>query len=181
VPHNEDRKLLELIEERSINHKPFRELLLVSNLSNSEFLSEDIDKMVFSEVIKSSRHPFNPSSHFDLTTNHLSKHLLVVGQSGSGKTTLLRNLMGEMEKPFWAFDLKQDYRHLSRDVLVLPWNELKFNPLRPPEGVSPMRWAQVFSEVFCHATALLSGSKNYVLKQVVRLYKLYNLFDGSWR
>ncbi|ERG92885.1 MAG: putative ATPase, partial [Haloquadratum walsbyi J07HQW1] len=109
----------------------------------------------------------------------LSKHVLVVGQSGSGKTTLLRNLMEGVDVPFWAFDLKQDYRHLSRDgdVLVLPWSELCFNPLRPPSGVPPMRWAQVFSEVFCHATALLSGSKNYLLRHVVSLYKLYGLFE----
>ncbi|MFB6292031.1 MAG: ATP-binding protein [Candidatus Nanohaloarchaea archaeon] len=90
-------------------------------------------------------------------------------------------MMLELEEPFWAFDLKQDYRHLSRDaeVLVLPWSELRFNPLRPPMGVSPMRWAQVFSEVFTHATALLSGSRNYLLKRLVRLYKLYGLFDEA--
>jgi DNA-binding MarR family transcriptional regulator len=61
--------------------------------------------------------------------------------------------------------------------LVLPWQELRLNPLRPPEGVSPRRWAQVFSEIFSHATALLSGSKNYLLKKIVELYKLYGLFD----
>ncbi|WP_231858841.1 ATP-binding protein [Haloquadratum walsbyi] len=142
-----------------------------------EDVSSSVELALTAKLLQYREFPFGSDS-VEVSGDLLSRHLLVVGQSGSGKTTLLRNLMGEVEKPFWAFDLKQDYRHLSRDVLVLPWNELKFNPLRPPEGVSPMRWAQVFSEVFCHATALLSGSKNYVLKQVVRLYKLYNLFDG---
>jgi DNA-binding PadR family transcriptional regulator len=87
--------------------------------------------------------------------------------------------MSEVDEPFWAFDLKQDYRHLAGEtnLLVLPWSEFKFNPLRPPEGVSPRRWAQVFVEVFGHATALLSGSKNYLLKKLIELYRLYGLFD----
>jgi len=84
--------------------------------------------------------------------------------------------MDELEKPFWAFDLKQDYRHVD-DVLVLPWTELKFNPLKPPKEVPPRRWAQVFAEVFGHATSLLSGSKNYLIKKIVELYRLYNLFN----
>lgn len=110
----------------------------------------------------------------------MTKHLLAVGQSGTGKTTLFYNLMDEIDSPFWSFDLKRDYRHLVQhrdDLLVLPWTELRFNPLRPPQGVSPRRWAQVFSEIFGHATALLSGSKNHLLKQVFELYRLYNLFD----
>jgi len=116
---------------------------------------------------------------YHLSQQELTKHLLAVGQSGSGKTTLFYSLMTEIDKPFWTFDLKQDYRHLSQDLelLVLPWNQLKFNPLRPPQGVPPRRWAQVFSEIFGHSTALLSGSKNYLLKKIVELYELYNLFD----
>jgi hypothetical protein len=103
----------------------------------------------------------------------------LIGVSGAGKTTLFYNLMDQLSVPFWAFDLKQDYRHLLQhdDLLVLPWTELKFNPLKPPEGVPPRRWAQVFSEIFGHATALLSGSKNYLMKQVIELYNLYDLFE----
>ena len=142
-----------------------------------EDVSSSVELALTAKLLQYRELPFGSDS-LEVSGDLLSRHLLVVGQSGSGKTTLLRNLMGEIEKPFWAFDLKQDYRHLSRDALVVPWSDFRFNPLRPPHGVSPMRWAQVFLEVFCHATALLSGSKNYVLKQVVRLYKLYNLFDG---
>ncbi|NLV13236.1 ATP-binding protein [Haloarcula argentinensis] len=87
--------------------------------------------------------------------------------------------MQEVDRPFWAFDLKQDYRHLLQklDLLVLPWTELKFNPLKPPEDVPPRRWAQVFAEIFGHATALLSGSKNYLMKKIIELYLLYDLFE----
>ncbi|WP_237561350.1 ATP-binding protein [Halostella pelagica] len=110
----------------------------------------------------------------------LSKHLLVIGQSGAGKTSLFYNLLPQLDVPFWSFDLKQDYRHLTTqmdDLLVLPWTELKFNPLVPPPGVRPRRWAQVVSEIFGHATSLLSGSKNYLVKSILELYRLYDLFE----
>lgn len=118
-------------------------------------------------------------SRYDLAEDDLTQHLLAVGRSGAGKTTLFYNLMAQLSVPFWSFDLKQDYRHLVQteiDVLVLPWPELKLNPLQPPPGVPPRRWAQVFTEIFGHATALLSGSKNYLLRQVLDLYRLYDLF-----
>jgi len=120
-------------------------------------------------------------STYNLKQETLTQHLLAVGQSGSGKTTLFYNLMDQLSVPFWAFDLKQDYRHLLQhddELLVLPWSEFKFNPLQPPEGVRPRRWAQVFAEIFGHATALLSGSKNYLMKQLIELYRLYGLFDA---
>jgi hypothetical protein len=112
----------------------------------------------------------------------LTKHLLAVGRSGSGKTTLFYTLLSQLEVPFWSFDLKQDYRHLIHKsefdrLLVLPWTKLEFNPLVPPPGVQPRRWAQVFSEIFGHAVSLLSGSKNYLLKSVMELYRFYGLFD----
>ncbi|MUV56726.1 ATP-binding protein [Halogeometricum sp. CBA1124] len=90
--------------------------------------------------------------------------------------------MSQLPVPFWSFDRKQDYRHLlnqRNDLLVLPWTQLKFNPLKPPDGVPPRRWAQVFSEIFSHSTDLLSGSTNYLLKQVIQLYKLYDLFTEN--
>ena len=111
----------------------------------------------------------------------MAQHVLAVGQSGVGKTTLFYNVMDQLTVPFWVFDLKQDYRHLMQhddELLVLPWTELKFNPLQPPPGVPPRRWAQVFSEIFGHATALLSGSKNYLMKQLIELYQRYGLFDA---
>jgi len=42
-----------------------------------------------------------------------------------------------------------------------------------------MKWVQVFTEIFSHATSLLSGSKNYLLSAVIELYKEYNLFKDN--
>ncbi|AKH98654.1 putative ATP-binding protein (plasmid) [Halanaeroarchaeum sulfurireducens] len=105
-----------------------------------------------------------------------------MGKSGAGKTTLFYNIMDQLSVPFWSFDLKQDYRHLLHDrpdLLVLPWSAFKFNPLQPPDGVQPRRWAQVFGEIFGHATSLLSGSKNYLMQQVIKLHQLYDVLDEA--
>lgn len=110
----------------------------------------------------------------DLPVEDLPKHVLAVGQSGSGKTTLFYNLMSELddqEIPFWAFDLKQDYRHLVKsdqidDVLVLPIEKFRFNPLRPPPGVKQGDWLSTFMEVFCDSQELLGGSDRFLDKHL---------------
>jgi len=120
-----------------------------------------------------------------LSRRHLNQNLLVVGRSGSGKTNLfyfLAKQFIEKKIPFLAFDFKQDFRHLyhdHRNVIVIRWEDLRFNPLRPPQGVNPNRWLQVFTDCFCHAHALLSGSKNFLLKQLYQLYELYDVFKGG--
>ncbi|WP_245810011.1 ATP-binding protein [Halorubrum vacuolatum] len=170
-----------------------RKLVLAAGLSGNDRVQSSVRKAVLSKAVESAEYPFDSvhlSGHvelgetfqgqaFSLSEDDLAKHLLAVGQSGSGKTTLFYNLYSQVGRPSWFFDLKQDYRHLIQrdDLLVLPWSEFKFNPLRPPSGVSPRRWAQVFSEIFGYSTALLSGSKNYLLKKLIELYRLYGLFD----
>ena len=192
--NHDPEKLLRLADQQGILDKEkVQKLILASGISSNEHLQDSVSKAVVGKSIQQHRYPFDKVSasgdvylgetfqnrSFSLPLEELTKHLLAVGQSGSGKTTLFYSLMGEVEKPFWAFDLKQDYRHLIQDLdlLVLPWTRLKFNPLKPPEGVSPRRWAQVFAEIFGHATSLLSGSKNYLMKKIIELYTLYNLFD----
>ena len=184
-------RLLRLADQHgSIDDEEIQKLVLAAGLSSSEYLQDTASKTILGKSVQHSKYPFETNAWygdvylgdtfqnrlFYLSQADLTKHLLMIGQSGSGKTTLFYSLIGEVDKPSWAFDLKQDYRHVE-DVLVLPWTEFKFNPLKPPEGVSPRRWAQVFSEMFGHATALLSGSKNYLMKKVIELYRLYGLFD----
>jgi len=116
---------------------------------------------------------------YAIKEDELTRHLLTVGATGTGKTTNHYNILSQISTPCWIFDRKRDYRHLiheTSDVLVIPWNRLRFNPLQPPENVSLLRWAMVFSEIYSHAGDLLSGSKNYILKHITQLYKEYNLF-----
>jgi len=191
VSRLDETAIRELVQQDGILDDPeIQKLVLAAGLSGNEHLQDSASKAMLGKSVQHWKYPFETGpvfgdielgrtfrhQPFGLSESKLTKHLLAVGQSGSGKTTLLYSLMDELDKPFWAFDLKQDYRHVD-DVLVLPWSELKFNPLKPPENVPPRRWAQVFSEIFGHATALLSGSKNYLLKKLVELYRLYNLFN----
>jgi hypothetical protein len=188
-------ELLDFAKRNGVLDDPeVRRLVLAAGVSSNESLQKAASKAVLGKSIQHFQYPFRPQLSsggdlelgrvfdgglFRLDEGDLNRHLLAVGQSGSGKTTLFYSLYEELDRPVWFFDLKRDYRHLSRghELLVLPWSELKYNPLRPPEGVSPRRWAQVFSEIFGHATALLSGSKNYLLKKIIELYRLYGLFD----
>jgi DNA-binding PadR family transcriptional regulator len=194
VAQSDSKRLLDLASQYDVlDEEEVRQLVLASSVSQNEALQKAVSKAIAAKAVQNTEYPFDPvhlSGHvelgetfqgqaFSLPESELTKHLLAVGQSGSGKTTLFYNLYSQVDRPVWFFDLKQDYRHLlhEEELLVLPWSEFKLNPLRPPEGVSPRRWAQVFAEVFGHATALLSGSKNYLLKKLIELYRLYGLFD----
>lgn len=192
--------LLRLVEESELeNDSEMQKLVQAATTSQNPYLMQELEKAIAVKASQNQVYPFE--SHIEktaicqeqlalgtsftgevyhLSQNNLAKHLLTVGQSGTGKTTLFYNLFRQVEQPAWFFDLKRDYRHLlqkEEELLVLPWSEFRFNPLKPPQGVPPRRWVQVFSEIFGHATALLSGSKNYLMKKLVELYQLYNLFD----
>lgn len=189
--------LLEFAKQHDVLDEPeVRRLVAAAGLSQNEALQEVAAKAVLGRALQHFQQPFTAQPRAGdiavgrtitnqvvrLSQPELTKHLLAVGQSGAGKTTVFYTLLSQLEVPFWSFDLKQDYRHLIHQpefdgLLVLPWTQLEFNPLVPPPGVPPRRWAQVFGEIFGHATALLSGSKNYLVKVVIELYRFYGLFD----
>ena len=176
-------------------------LLAAAAGTDNPYLKQQIERLLAAEAVKHQRQPFRGSSppvapinqqlslgvthtgsSYTIAEDALTQHLLAIGQSGAGKTTLFYNLMDQLTVPYWAFDLKQDYRHLLQhdpDLLVLPWAEFRFNPLKPPDDVPPRRWAQVFAEIFGHATALLSGSKNYLMTRLMDLYREYDLFKTA--
>lgn len=186
-------RLLRIADQLTHRGARIQKLLKAATVTSNPTIQRNIFQAIAAKSAEHHTYPFNEELHLEpvrlgttpqknsigIHPSDLSKHLLAVGQSGMGKTTLFYNLYDQIEQPVWFFDLKQDYRHLAgrEELLVLPWSEFRFNPLRPPEGVSPRRWAQVFSEIFGHATALLSGSKNHLLKQVIELYRIYDLFD----
>ncbi|MFP9061721.1 ATP-binding protein [Natrialbaceae archaeon A-chndr2] len=185
--------LLRLIEENEEFDENLQKVVAAAVLSQNPTLQDQAGRLLTLKQLEQHQYPFTDKPRtgtvklgksfsgnpVQFEENDLSMHLLAVGQSGSGKTNLIYNLIDQLKVPYWSFDVKQDYRHLcqDQDLLVLPWSELKFNPLKPPPNVSPRRWAQVLAEIFSHATALLSGSKNYLLKQIIELYRLYNLFE----
>ncbi|RJX20079.1 MAG: DUF87 domain-containing protein [Desulforudis sp.] len=121
---------------------------------------------------------------FGLNLDELGEHTLITGRAGSGKTTLIYLIIAHLlsyKIPFWAFDFKQDYRHLARSnkVLVFDWKNFRFNPLRPPKGTDPEIWMQAFINVFCQSYWLLSGSKAVIFEHVDKLYREYGVIDGG--
>jgi len=163
-------------------------------------IAEDIEQLLILRAFpRKTTDPFYPSTHnkgeinigicnsqiIGVSKEELTQGMLVVGRSGSGKTNLFTHLMKQFIVkgiPTLNFDVKKDYRHLLKehpDIIVIPWEYLRLNPLKPPRGVSAIRWLQEFTEVFGHSQALLSGSKNFVMARLHRLFDLYGVFEGS--
>lgn len=192
-----DTVLRQIKNEGLLDDPHVKKLVRVAVRTENEHLQQRIAKALRLRVSQHQTEPFTAPEYqqgvrlgdtssgapVELAADSLTKHVLVVGQTGAGKTTLFYNLMDRLEVPFWTFDLKQDYRHLvseRSDLLVLPWNRFRFNPLQPPPGVTSQKWAQVLVEVFGHANSLLSGSKNYLLKHILELYQEHDLEEEDY-
>jgi GTPase SAR1 family protein len=187
-----DRLLQEAKDAGIDDDEEVQKLLSVIDRSPNQHLRKTAAMKLRAKIRQHRSHPFSTNGsdrqstrsvkvgrgwkrgRVDLPVDDLTKHLLAAGQSGSGKTTLFYNLMSELDDldiPFWAFDLKQDYRHLVRsgeidNVLVLPVEKLRFNPLKPPPGVGTRDWLSRFMEVFCDSQQLLGGSDRFLDEQL---------------
>jgi hypothetical protein len=189
------------------DREQLEKLLESAILTDDEDLFKLLQQQILYESRKALTDPFHrgkraiflgtsdPSGLFELGTcdhlpiylnpSELQQHMLVVGRTGAGKTNLFYLLMKqclEMKIPFMAFDFKQDYRHLlhiSDDILVLPWEKFRFNPLKPPAGVKPLRWLQVFADVFADSQFLLSGAEDFLISHLHQLYELYGVLDDE--
>lgn len=188
-------QLIELAKESDLHqNKTVRRTLKALSVSWDECIAEDLESLLLYystprklDIFQSLEitGEINLGEEISVTREQLTQGMLVVGRSGAGKTNLFYYLMKqclESNVPVLSFDFKKDYRHLIKehpDLIVIPWEYLRLNVLKPPEGVAPIRWLQDFTEVFGHAHALLSGSKNFVMMQLHRLYELYGVFEGN--
>jgi hypothetical protein len=116
---------------------------------------------------------------FALPAAYLSRHIGVYAQTGHGKSVLLYNLTDQLIQQsigFWFFDVKQDGRALigrHRELVVIPWQKLRWNPLRPPPKMDVKLWWQLFSEVCGHAWGVYHAGINYLLEFLDQLYEDY--------
>lgn len=198
------KRLIDLGEQVGVSDSYVEKLVGLLGATGDKRLAEQIEQTLILSNKRKLSHPLtyrpgkkNPftvgkSKHgywAGLTREELNRNLLAVGETGSGKTVFFYYLMAQLmneEIPFWAFDFKQDYRHLLRrpntdELLVIPWEDLKFNPLRPPPGVAPIRWMQVFANCFSDSQGFLTASKYFLMSRVYSLYNLYGVLDGNHR
>lgn len=73
----------------------------------------------------------------------------------------------------WLFVKAQDMRVLlkvSRDILIVTFNEIKLNPLEPVEGMKATEWASIFADLWIQAFRLYEGSKGFLIECLNTLY-----------
>lgn len=132
-----------------------------------------------------------PQHLFGLREEEWIHHVAIFGRSGSGKTMIafiiLANFLAK-EKPFLVFDWKRNYRDLlshypeiliftiGRDISGFSWN-----PLIPPQGVSPTTWIRKLVEVLCHAYFLGEGVTYLLLKAIDAVFRERGVYEESAR
>lgn len=165
----EDRAFLEEVvrlysPELALSRKP---LLPVPNADDS---SGDI---VLGKIIQGEEELWD----FAIPAHELNQgHILIASRSGHGKTTLLMRIVSQLlenETPFLITDYKRDFRGLTKeypDLLVLSNRNLRINFLRPPPGISIEEWKQQFLNIFSHVEGVWSGSTQFLLRHLDRVY-----------
>jgi len=154
---------------------PGLQLLLDSENSYLPVPPEFNGEILFGTVVQGNKRV----GKFALRRSDLCRHVGIFAQSGHGKSVLLYNLTDQLIKNnvgFWFFDVKQDGRALllrHEQLAVIPWQKLRWNPLRPPPKMDVKLWWQLFSEVCGHAWGVYHAGINYLLEYLDQLYEDY--------
>ncbi len=114
-----------------------------------------------------------------LTKEMFLTHMGIFGSSGFGKTNIsywLIRKLAERNIPVLIFDFsKRNYKDLLGtdlkdrvDIYTIGRNvsPFRFNPLKPPDGISLSQWMKEFSSIFDHAYWLLGGGRHVILKSL---------------
>jgi len=120
---------------------------------------------------------------FRIPLSLLSRNVAIFGITGASKTTLLYSLIDSLmtirreqrhEGPGILFiDSKKDARPLFRryeDFLIVPVEQLRFNPLRPPQGMDVKRYWQFLAEALGFTFKVYLAGVNYILEFLDMLY-----------
>lgn len=105
--------------------------------------------------------------------NKLPMHILVAGTSGSGKTNFAKILIEQVlytgVKTIMISDPKSEYNDIAfkyPDFLVLRWNDLRFNPFRPPPNVPKNEWQQTVVGHMAQSFNFWEGAISLFLKLI---------------
>jgi len=120
---------------------------------------------------------------FRIPLGLLSRNVAIFGITGAAKTTLLYSLIDSLmtirqqekdDGPGILFiDSKKDARPLFRrydDFIIVPVEQLRFNPLRPPEGMDVKRYWQFLAEALGFTFKIYLAGVNYILEYLDMLY-----------
>jgi len=120
-----------------------------------------------------------PAGEFSVPNELLLRHMAIYAQTGHAKTTVLYNLQYQLYEsgiPFMAFDPKKDNRpllHILKDMVVIPWDTFKWNPMRPPPGMPVKSWWANLSQICGFSFGWFVASSNYLHEHIDRLYNRY--------
>ncbi len=120
---------------------------------------------------------------FRIPFSLMSRNFGIYATTGAGKTTLLFSLIDSLmairrerkgDGPGILFiDSKKDSRPLFRryeEFIVVPMEKLRFNPLRPPEGMDVKRYWQFLAEALGFTFKIYLAGVNYILEYLDMLY-----------
>lgn len=182
-----------LLEENGIKRTETREHIdsvlgvyrpRVLNSERPVFPVPPVDKMV--GQIKLGRTvvgDYGLGPDFRIPLSLLSRNVAIFGITGAAKTTLLYSLIDSLmairqQNPndtlgIMFVDAKKDARPLFKryeDFLVVPVEELRFNPLRPPTGMDVKRYWQFLAEALGFTFKVYLAGVNYILEFLDMLY-----------
>ncbi len=169
-------EMMDAVKAAAFTDKDLRETVLMEPPSRQEAMNGDIE---IGTVLygKKRLYPFKIDKEMMLS------HFGIFGSTGYGKTNLsylLAEQLSEKKIPVIIFDFsKRNYRDLLntelRDMIKIftvgrNVSPLKFNPLRPPDGIQLSQWMKEFSVIFDHAYWLLGGGRHIILKAMDGVY-----------
>lgn len=115
------------------------------------------------------------AGEFTLSDSDLVRHIALYAQTGHGKSTVLYIVIKQHllnNTPFVFYDQKEDGRALLREhkqLIVIPWKKLVWNPLRPPPGMDLANWWSNLSQICGYSFGWFVASSNYLLEHMDRL------------
>jgi len=119
---------------------------------------------------------------YHISIAQLISHLLVLGRTEGGKTTLIRHLLHQLvqnhpEIKLLILERKQEYTELlnlsPEPFHVLDVKRLRFNLLRPPQGVPHHMWLSVLTQMMTNYLDIRIATSGFLLEHALELIGQY--------
>jgi len=116
---------------------------------------------------------------FKINKRFMVRHCALYAQTGHSKSTVLFRIQDQLiheSIPFLFFDMKKDGRALLRqfkELVVVPWNNFPWNPLRPPPGMPIKDWWANLSQIMGYSFGWFIASSSYLQQHLDSLYDRY--------